>query len=68
DYAPVATLWRDTLEAARSVDAGAIARTCAERSQIPARLHEARVAAVKARERRKENGPVALSSPTAKDA
>ena len=47
---------------------GAIARTCAERSQIPARLHEARVAAVKARERRKENGPVALSSPTAKDA
>ena len=68
DYAPVVTLWRDTLEAARSVDAGAIARTCAERSQIPARLHEARVAAVKARERRKENGPVALSSPTAKDA
>jgi tRNA nucleotidyltransferase (CCA-adding enzyme) len=32
----------------REVDAGAVARASAEPAQIPARVHEARVAAVKA--------------------
>jgi tRNA nucleotidyltransferase (CCA-adding enzyme) len=37
------------LEAARSVDAAAVARACKDQAEIPARLHEARVAAVAAR-------------------
>lgn len=36
------------LAAVRAVDAGAVARQCVDRSQIPARVHAARVAAVKA--------------------
>ena len=45
---PSPTLFLDALAAARGVDAGAIARQCAERGEIPARVHEARVAAVRA--------------------
>lgn len=39
--------WLDALAAVRAVDAGAIASGCAERSQIPAAVHAARVAAVR---------------------
>jgi tRNA nucleotidyltransferase (CCA-adding enzyme) len=39
--------WRRTLAAVRGVDAGAIAKACTEPAQIPTRIHEARVAAVK---------------------
>lgn len=45
---PQADLWRSALEAARAVDAGAIALSCTDPAQIPLRIHEARVAAVKA--------------------
>ena len=45
---PAPTLFSDALAAARAVDAGAIARACSEREQIPARVHAARVAAVRA--------------------
>ena len=45
---PAPTLFPDALAAARAVDAGAIARACSEREQIPARVHAARVAAVRA--------------------
>jgi len=45
---PQAQLWRRGLAAARAVDAGAIALGCADPAQIPARIHEARVAAVAA--------------------
>jgi len=38
--------WRDALARARAVDAGAIARACADPAQIAARIHAARVAAV----------------------
>ncbi len=44
---PPAGLWPRALAAARGIDAGAIARSCADPAQIPARLHEARIAAVK---------------------
>lgn len=37
--------WRRTLAAVQAVDAGAIARTAPDPAQIPARVHEARVAA-----------------------
>jgi tRNA nucleotidyltransferase (CCA-adding enzyme) len=46
-YAP-APLLRAALEAARSVDAGAIAQRLEDRSKIPGAVHEARVHAVKA--------------------
>lgn len=45
-YAAAAS-WRTALGAARNVDAGAIARACSDRTQIPAHIHTARVAAVK---------------------
>ncbi|MEK7737839.1 MAG: multifunctional CCA addition/repair protein [Pseudomonadota bacterium] len=48
---PQTGLWRAALAAARAVDAGGIARTCAESAQealIPERIHAARVMAVKA--------------------
>ena len=45
DY-PENAHWRGALQAARSVDAGAIAKACADRSEIPARIHAARVTAV----------------------
>lgn len=45
---PPARRWRRALAALRAVDAGAIARACADKAQIPARVHEARVAAVRA--------------------
>lgn len=48
DYPP-RRLWHAALEAMRSVDAGTIARACADKTQIPQRLHAARVEAVKAR-------------------
>lgn len=44
-----ATLWRKTLQAIQSVDAGAIAQACPDPAQIAARVHEARVAAVRKR-------------------
>jgi tRNA nucleotidyltransferase (CCA-adding enzyme) len=46
---PDGDLFPLALEAARSVDAAAIARACGDKAKIPARLHEARVAAVAAR-------------------
>ncbi|MDK9724214.1 MAG: multifunctional CCA addition/repair protein [Sterolibacteriaceae bacterium MAG5] len=46
---PQAARWRELLAVIQSIDAGAISRTCTDRAQIPARIHEARVAAVKAR-------------------
>ncbi len=45
-YLPPA-LFRQALDAVRSVDAATIARACPDAAQIPLRLHEARVAAVK---------------------
>ncbi|MEW6512664.1 MAG: multifunctional CCA addition/repair protein [Pseudomonadota bacterium] len=39
-------VWRATLAAVQSVDAGAIAQSCADPTQIPARIHEARVKAI----------------------
>ncbi len=45
---PPALRWRAAMDAARGVDAGAIARACAEKARIPAAVHAARVAAVKA--------------------
>ena len=44
---PAPNLFDDALAAARAVDAGAIARACGERGQIPLRVHAARVAAVR---------------------
>lgn len=41
------TTWRGAMRAARAVDAGEIARLCEDRRQIPQRIHEARVCAVK---------------------
>ena len=45
---PQAQRWQRALDATRSVDAGAIARACEDPAQVPHRVHEARVAAVKA--------------------
>jgi tRNA nucleotidyltransferase (CCA-adding enzyme) len=39
-------VWRATLAAVQSVDAGAIAQACTEPTQIPARIHAARVRAI----------------------
>ncbi|MBU3695154.1 multifunctional CCA addition/repair protein [Dechloromonas sp.] len=47
DYFPQ-TLLNAALAAVNAVDAGTIARNCKERSDIPARVHAARVAAVRA--------------------
>ncbi len=44
---PQTALWLRALDVVRGVDAGAIAKECADKAQIPARVHEARVAAVK---------------------
>jgi tRNA nucleotidyltransferase (CCA-adding enzyme) len=41
-----ATAWRRALAASQSVDAGAIAQSCADPAQIPARIHAARVRAI----------------------
>ncbi|MDR1063898.1 MAG: multifunctional CCA addition/repair protein [Azoarcus sp.] len=46
---PSAAAWAHAMEAFLGVDAGALARATAERGQIPARLHAARAAAVRAR-------------------
>ncbi len=43
---PQSQAWRHAVAAARSVDAGAIARACQDPAQIPLRVHEARVSAV----------------------
>jgi tRNA nucleotidyltransferase (CCA-adding enzyme) len=43
-----AALWRQALAALQGVDAGAVARACADPAQIPAHVHEARVKAVAA--------------------
>ncbi|NWG30634.1 MAG: multifunctional CCA addition/repair protein [Rhodocyclaceae bacterium] len=45
DYA-AARAWRQALAAVQAVDAGAIAKSCADKAQIPARIHEARVRAI----------------------
>lgn len=45
---PPGARWRAAMDAARGVDAGAIARSCAEKERIPAAVHAARVAAVRA--------------------
>ena len=47
DYA-AADIWRQALMAMQGVDAGAVARACVDPAQIPARVHEARVAAIAA--------------------
>jgi len=44
---PQADVWRQALAAVRGVDAGAIAKSCADPALIPQRIHEMRVAAVK---------------------
>ncbi len=44
---PQAELWRSAFAAVRAVDAGAIALACPDPAQIPLRIHEARVAAVR---------------------
>ena len=46
---PQAARWRELAAVVQSVDAGAISRTCTDRAQIPARIHEARAAAIRAR-------------------
>ena len=46
---PQAERWREALAAMQSVDAGAIARACTDPAEIPARINEMRVAAVRAR-------------------
>ncbi|MDR1660870.1 MAG: multifunctional CCA addition/repair protein [Azoarcus sp.] len=46
---PSAASWAHALEAFLGVDAGALARATTERARIPARLHAARTAAVRAR-------------------
>lgn len=46
DYA-AANQWRQALAAMQGVDAGAVARACDDPAQIPIKVHEARVAAVK---------------------
>ncbi|OHC70019.1 MAG: multifunctional CCA tRNA nucleotidyl transferase/2'3'-cyclic phosphodiesterase/2'nucleotidase/phosphatase [Rhodocyclales bacterium GWA2_65_20] len=46
---PQAERWREALAAMQSIDAGAVSRACTNRAQIPARIHETRVAAVRAR-------------------
>ena len=43
---PSPDLFLQALEAAKSIDAGAIARSCSNKADIPERLHAARVAAV----------------------
>jgi tRNA nucleotidyltransferase (CCA-adding enzyme) len=56
---PAEDLFPRALEAARSVDAAAIAQACnKDRAAIPARLHEARAAAVAARLGRAERGEI----------
>ncbi|MGE5467171.1 MAG: multifunctional CCA addition/repair protein [Ignavibacteria bacterium] len=47
---PQAARWRRALAVVQSIDAGAISRACTDRSSIPARIHEARVAALKAQD------------------
>ena len=42
----VAAAWRSALAAVQAVDAGAIAQSCADPAQIPARIHAARVRAI----------------------
>ncbi len=42
---PAGDVWRQTLAAVQAVDAGAIARACADPAQIPHQVHAARVAA-----------------------
>ncbi|MBU1236287.1 MAG: multifunctional CCA addition/repair protein [Gammaproteobacteria bacterium] len=43
---PQSQSWRHAAAAARAVDAGAVARACADPVRIPERVHEARVSAV----------------------
>ena len=45
---PPRTMWESALAAVQAVDAGAIARACADPKKIPERVHDARVAAIKA--------------------
>jgi tRNA nucleotidyltransferase (CCA-adding enzyme) len=43
---PQSQSWRHATDAARAVDAGAVARSCTDPANIPERVHEARVSAV----------------------
>jgi tRNA nucleotidyltransferase (CCA-adding enzyme) len=43
----VPEIFRQALAAAKGVDAGAIARSCADKARIPEEVHQARIAAVK---------------------
>jgi len=45
---PQADRWHQAVAVVQSVDAGSISRVCTDRAQIPARIHEARVAALRA--------------------
>jgi tRNA nucleotidyltransferase (CCA-adding enzyme) len=47
EWAPRAA-WLAALDAVRSLDAGAIARSCANKERIPQAIHAARVDAVRA--------------------
>ncbi len=60
-----ASIWQEALGAVRTIDAGAIAHGCLDKAEIPQRIHEARVAAVKALAGR--SGP-ALTAPGSEDA
>jgi tRNA nucleotidyltransferase (CCA-adding enzyme) len=46
-YAP-SLKWRAALAAVQGIDAGAIARACSDKSNIPEAIHQARIAAIKA--------------------
>ncbi|HRP22381.1 MAG TPA: multifunctional CCA addition/repair protein [Thauera sp.] len=53
DWPPLAR-WAAVLHAVRGIDAGTIARNCRDKALIPQALHAARVAAVKALDRKEE--------------
>ncbi|HEX8989042.1 MAG TPA: multifunctional CCA addition/repair protein [Rhodocyclaceae bacterium] len=44
---PQAARWRRSLAIVQSVDAAAVSRSCSDRTTIPARIHEARAAALR---------------------
>ena len=60
---PVAGFWRAALAAAQAIDAASIARECADRKQIPERIHAARVSAVKHASRSAAAHASALGNP-----
>jgi tRNA nucleotidyltransferase (CCA-adding enzyme) len=60
---PAGDIFPAALEAARSVDAAAIARACKDSADIPERLREARVAAVAARIGQRTEDRVSVARP-----